>query len=82
MVKVREKTNLCISEAELRIPRHSNNIMPARVRRKRKRVLVNSTHIALVAGRFALVAFQLTPPFGSSMLSFAVAGGPQHRLEA
>lgn len=44
-------------------------------RSRRKRVLVNSTHIARVGGRLALAAFQLTPPLGRSMM-FEVAGWP------
>lgn len=51
------------------MPRHSSSIIPVRATRRRKRVLVSSTHIALVGGRLDLAAFQLTPPLGSSILS-------------
>lgn len=49
--------------------------MPVTATSRRKRVLVNSTHIARVGGRFALAAFQLTPPLGRSMM-IEVAGWP------
>jgi len=59
---------LCISGADELMPCHSNTIMAAMAMRRRKRALVRTTNIALPGGRRALAAFQLTPPFGSSMM--------------
>jgi hypothetical protein len=78
MAARRGESNLCIRDADmLMMPRHSNNTTPTIVTSKRKRVLANSAHIALVGGSRALAAFQLTPPLGSSIL--ATSGDPQHQ---
>ena len=68
------RSNLCRSDAEPLKLRHSNSIVPTRAKRTRNRVLVRSIHIALVGGRLDRAAFQLTPPFGSS-----ISTGLSHR---
>ena len=61
-------TNLCISEADVRTPRHSNRTAPVIATTRRNLVLVMKCHIALVGGSLALVAFQLMPPLGRSIV--------------
>lgn len=41
---------------------------PVKAMDTKKRVRVNKTRIALHGGNLALADFQLTPPFGSSMM--------------
>lgn len=60
---------LCISEAEVLTPRQSSRTIPTSAKHNKKRVLVRNTHIALVGGRFAFADFQVTPPFGKSMIA-------------
>ena len=59
---------LCISLADVRIPRHSNKIIPATAIDRRTLVLVRKTHIALVGGSCAFADFQVMPPLGRSMI--------------
>lgn len=67
---------LCISLADVLMPRHSNKITPTTAMVSRKRVLVKNTHTALVGGNCALADFHVMPPLGSSMMS--ASGGPVH----
>lgn len=60
-------TNLCISDAEVLMPRHSNNMTPARATHSRKRVLVTKIHTARAGGSLRRAACQLMPPLGSIM---------------
>lgn len=59
---------LCISDAELLIPRHSNKMMPVTATRSKKRVRVTRFQTTRVGGNCALAAFQLKPPLGRSIL--------------
>lgn len=61
-------TDLCISEADVLIPRHNSSRTPATAMQSRNLVLVKNDHTALVGGSWALAAFQLKPPFGRSMM--------------
>lgn len=61
-------TNLCISVADVLMPRHRSSITPATATQSKNLVLVRKVHIALVGGRLALATFQLMPPFGRSMI--------------
>lgn len=60
-------TYLWTWDAEVLSPRHNNNTAPTTATRTRNRVLVKKTHTALVGGRLARAAFQLTPPLGRSI---------------
>jgi hypothetical protein len=62
------KSNLCMSGAELLMPRHNNNTVPTSAIRASVRVLVRSFDIALVGRRLARVACQPPPLLGSSIL--------------
>ena len=64
------KSNRCISDAEPRMPRQRNSMLPIRAMSRRKRFLASSTHIALVGGRLDRAAFQLTPFLGSNMSGY------------
>lgn len=61
-------TNLCISVADVLMPRHRSSMTPATATQSKNLVLVRKVHIALVGGRLALATFQLMPPFGRSMV--------------
>lgn len=61
-------TNLCISLAEVRMPRHSNKMIPTTAMDNKTRVRVKNTHIALVGGSWAFADFQVMPPLGRSIL--------------
>jgi hypothetical protein len=61
-------SHLCISDADLLTPRHMRMSRPVKAMDTKKRVRVNKTRIALHGGNLALADFQLTPPFGSSMM--------------
>jgi hypothetical protein len=62
------KSNLCMSGAELLMPRHNNNTVPTSAIRASVRVLVRSFDIALVGRRLARVACQPPRLLGSSIL--------------
>lgn len=59
---------LCISDAELLMPRHNSTTMPARVKSRRNRVRVTKFQSTRVGGSWALAAFQFRPPLGRSMV--------------
>ena len=77
---------LCISAAEPLNPLHIIMIIDATATKRRKRVRVRVCHITLLGGNRALADFQVTPPFGSSMLkqslSEAERGGAQPSASA
>lgn len=77
-------TDLCISDADVLIPRHNSSMTPATAIHSRNLVLVRNVHIALVGGRLALATFQLMPPFGRSMVKRVgwPATPPRNRLVA
>lgn len=77
-------TDLCISDADVLMPRHNSSMTPATATHSRNRVLVKKAHIALVGGRLALATFQLMPPFGNSMVKRVgwPATPPRNRLAA
>jgi len=75
-VRLKQISYLCISDADVLMPRHNNSMAPAMAMKRRNRVLAKKTHIALVGGKLALAAFQLTPPLGRSIST--APGGPQH----
>jgi hypothetical protein len=77
---VLSRTDLCISDADVLIPRHVNSIMPINETVRRNRVLVKKTHIALVGGSWALADFHVMPPLGRSMMA-AWRWARHHRLE-
>ena len=60
--------HLCISWADVVMPRHSIKTMPANATKRRKRVRVRKCRTALDGGSRALVDFQVTPPLGSSIV--------------
>lgn len=62
-------THLCISEADLLIPRHIKISRPVMARVMRKRVRVRSTTSALHGGNLALADFHVIPPFGRSIFA-------------
>lgn len=61
-------TNLCISVADVLMPRHKSSMTPATATQSKNLVLVRKAHTALVGGRLALATFQLMPPLGRSMV--------------
>lgn len=67
-------TNLCISDADVLMPRHRSSTTPARATHSKNLVLVKKAHTALVGGRLFLATFQLMPPFGRSI--FKQGGWP------
>ena len=64
------KSNRCISDAEPRMPRQRNSMLPTSAMSRRKRFLASSAHIALVGGRLDRAAFQLTLCLGSNMSGY------------
>jgi hypothetical protein len=66
--RMRIAAYFCISDADLLTPRHSRMTRPVTATETKKRVRVRRTRIALHGGRPALADFQLTPPFGNSMI--------------
>lgn len=56
------------------MPRHSNNMVPIKATKTRKRVLVMKSHIALVGGSDDFADFQETPPLGSSIVGNGALG--------
>lgn len=58
---------LCISDAELLMPRHNNNMMPVTATSRRNLVRVTRFHSIRAGGSWALAAFQFRPPLGRSM---------------
>jgi len=68
--------HLCISDADVLMPRHSSRMVPATATNNKNLVRVRKDHTALDGGSEALAAFQVMPPLGSSMASSS--GGPQH----
>lgn len=73
-MSVENKTNLCISDAEVLMPRQNSSITPVTATHNRNLVLVKKVHTALVGGKLALATFQLIPPFGSNI--FKQSGWP------
>jgi hypothetical protein len=66
---VEEKvTNLCISAAELLIPRQRRTTNPVTAIDTRNRVRVNKIRTARHGGNLDRADFQLTPPLGSNIL--------------
>lgn len=62
-------TNLCISDADVLMPRHSNSTMPVMATSRRNLVLARNAQIALDGGKDALATFQFSPPLGRSILA-------------
>ena len=77
MIVRRGKTShLCISDADVLTPLHSNKTTPASATHSKNRVRVRKTHIALVGGSCAFADFHVTPPLGRSMAT--IPPWPQH----
>lgn len=60
---------LCISDADLLMPRQNRIIKPVRATDTRKRVLVTRNSTALHGGSLALADFHVTPPLGRSIFA-------------
>ena len=74
-----EIAHLCISPADVLMPRHNSKMMPASAVNRRKRVRKRKCRMALEGGNRAFVDFQVTPPLGSSMSWRETAmGGRRH----
>ena len=74
-----EIAHLCISPADVLMPRHNSKMMPASAVNRRKRVRKRKCIMALEGGNRAFVDFQVTPPLGSSMSWRETAmGGRRH----
>lgn len=71
---------LCISPAVPLNPFHNKSIMPVTASDSRNLVRVMKFHIAREGGSRARAAFQLTPPFGRSMLGKDTPSGAQRRV--
>lgn len=69
-------SHLCISDADVLTPLHSNKTIPASATHSKNRVRVRKTHIALVGGSCAFADFHVTPPLGRSMAT--IPPWPQH----
>jgi hypothetical protein len=69
-------SDLCISDADVLTPLHSNKTTPASATHSKNRVRVRKTHIALVGGSCAFADFHVTPPLGRSMAT--IPPWPQH----
>lgn len=62
------EANLCISAAELLMPRHKRTTKPVTAIDIRNRGRVNKTMIARHGGSLARAAFQFTLPLGSNIV--------------